>query len=99
MNALPLATSNVKVPKVLPIVVAAPKVTKPVIVLASLLFNMAPKLPTPTPFAVLIASAIVMPPCNASVAPDVMDTPPADVPSAPLFVATSVPAVIDVAPV
>ena len=99
MNALPLATSNVKVPKVLPIVVAAPKVTKPVIVLAPLLFNMAPKLSTPTPFAVLIASAIVMPPCNASVAPDVMDTPPADVPSAPLFVATSVPAVIDVAPV
>ena len=98
MNAFPVATSKVKLPAVLPMVVAAPKVTKPEIVLASLILRMAPKLPTPTPLTVLIASAIVIPPCKASVAPEVIETPLSLVPSAPLLAAIKVPAVIDVAP-
>ena len=99
VSALLLATSNVNVPAVLPMVVAAPNVTKPVIVLEPLLLRIAPRLPTPAPLAVLMASAIVIPPCNASVAPEVIETPPALVPTAPLLAATNVPAVMEVAPV
>ena len=99
MNALPLATLKVNVPAVLPMVVAAPNVTKPVIVLEPLLLRIAPSPPTPVPLAVLIASAIVIPPCNTSVAPAEIETPPALVPTAPLFAAIKVPAVIEVAPV
>ena len=99
VNALPVDTSNVKVPAVLPIVVAAPKETNPVTLLEPLRLRMAPRPPTPTPLAVLMASAIVIPPCKASVAPDVIDTPPALVPNAPLLVAINVPALIVIAPV
>ncbi len=98
-KALPLATLNVKVPAVLPMVVAAPKETSPVMLLEPLIFKMAPKLPTPAPLAVLMASAMVIPPCNASVAPDAIETPPALVPNEPVFAATKVPFEIVVAPV
>ena len=83
----------------LPIVVAAPKVTKPVMVLSPLLFKIAPSPPTPVPLTVLIASAMVMSPWRAKVAPDVIEVAPAFVPNEPLFAAINVPAVIEVAPV
>ena len=94
--ALPEATSKVKVPAVLPMVVEPVTVIAPVMVLLSELFKIAPALPTPTPLA-LIVLAIEMLLESAKVAPDAIVT--AEVPKAELFEIANVPALIVVAPV
>ena len=91
--ALPEATLKVNKSVSDAIVVAAAIVAKPVRLLLPLMLRIAPPSLTPAPLTEM-ASAIVIPPCKPSVAPEATVIPPADVPPAPLWARTKVPLLI-----